>query len=86
MNSNIKKVITTINNMGELPKKIMLHGVQIACGLLLIALILYYVNTANNHLSFQAASTIFTTAKTGVTVFAEAIIGGFIVDFLMKKI
>jgi len=86
MNSNIKKIITTMNSIGSFPKKIIIHGVQFACGLLIIALVLLYMNSSADNMNSQIAFTIFTIAKTGVTIFAEAIIGGFIVDYLIKKI
>ncbi|MBZ4644833.1 MAG: hypothetical protein JG777_322 [Clostridia bacterium] len=86
MNSTIKKIVTSINSIGSLSRKIIIHGVQFATGLLTIALVLYFINNSLYNFDYNIAFITFSIAKTGLTIFAEAVIGGLVVDHFVKKI
>ena len=86
MDGMMKKLITTISGVGKLPKMIIMHGIQISSGLLAIALVLYHVAISRVSLDANSTFIAFTTAKTGITLFAESIICGLLIDYLSKKI
>ncbi|MDK2798490.1 MAG: hypothetical protein PWP27_70 [Clostridiales bacterium] len=86
MNSTIRKIFTTINSIGQLPKKIIVHGLQLANGLLIVALILFFINSSIYNFDYNITFITFVMAKTGLTIFAEAIIGGLLVDYFIKKV
>ncbi|WHH59056.1 hypothetical protein [Petroclostridium sp. X23] len=85
MNNSIKKIFTTMDSIGFLPKRIIMHGVQLATGLLLIALTLHFINNNIYHFDYNINIIMFAMAKTGLVIFAEAVIGGLVVDYLSKK-
>ena len=85
MKDIIKKLITAENSISTLSKKIIIHGVQLASGLILIALILFFINIKLYHYDFNVEFITFCMIENGVTIFAEAIIGGLLIDFLIKK-
>lgn len=85
MNGHIRKIVTTINQIDIFPQKIIKHGVQLACGLVLIALVLFFINNNIYNNDFDIAFLTYSMAKTGLTIFAEAIIGGLVIDYFIKK-
>ncbi len=85
MNEPINKIITSINKIDTLSHKIIIHGLQIAIALLISALILSYINKVYFYKDFSIFFMTINMTKTGVILFAEAIIGGLVVDYLVKK-
>lgn len=86
MHSNIKKIFTTISSISDFSKRIIIHGLQLAIGLIFMALVFYHIFSTTSTFNLKILSITFETAKIGLTIFAEAIIGGLIVDYLIKKI
>ena len=86
MNEHIKKIVTSINGIEIFSRRIIKHGVQLALGLLCIALALYFINTGFYNYDYDIAFMTFSIFKTGVTIFAEAIIGGLLIDYFIKKL
>ena len=85
MNDSFKKIVTTMSGVGKLPRKIILHGVQAATGVLIVALILYFINKNIYNFDYYISFITYEMAETGLILFAEAIIGGLVIDYLVKK-
>jgi hypothetical protein len=82
---HIKEIVNSLNNIDILAIKIIMHGLQLAAGIIFSALIICYINNMYHYRDFSIAFTSIYMVKTGVIIFAEAIIGGLVVDYLIKK-
>ncbi|NLY43174.1 MAG: hypothetical protein GX066_04235 [Clostridiaceae bacterium] len=85
MNSTFKKIVATMSGIGKLPRQIIMHGVQAATGVLVIALLLYFINKNIYNFDYYITFLSYEMASTGLTLFAEAIIGGLVIDYFIKK-
>jgi|LSQX01.2.fsa_nt_gb uncharacterized protein YacL len=85
MSENIKKIISSINGLHTLSRRIIVYGVQIATGGLIISLIMMFVNRYIYNYDYLLNSNTLSLAKTCVILFAEAIIGGLVIDYFIKK-
>ncbi len=86
MKGQLKKVISDINSVHQLPKRIIIHGIQFAIALVLIAMGLYFVNINQLNFNYDINFISFSLAETGLIIFAEAVIGGLVVDYFVKKL
>ena len=66
-------------------RKIVKHGVQLAIGLMIIAFVLYYLNRNVYNYDFYVNFLTFSVVNTSAIIFAEAIIGGLVIDYFIKK-
>lgn len=81
----LERIITSFGSLNSLTKVIIKYGTQaflalFALGAILVAYNHISLNT-NAHYEFIATSIV----NSSFTIFAEAIIGGLIIDFIFKK-
>lgn len=74
-----------MNQVHPFSRKIVKHGVQLAIGLMVIALVLYYLNRNVYNYDFYVDFLTFSVVNTSTIIFAEAIIGGLLIDYFIKK-
>lgn len=77
------KIKESFNNIHSLSGKIIIHGIQFATGLIIVAFILKYINMGNY--SYSMSFNIYELVKISLVVFAEAVIGGILLDYYSKK-
>ncbi len=86
MKGQLKKIVLSINGVHKLPRRIIIHGIQFAIALVLIAMGLYFVNINQLNFDYDIRFISFSLAETGLVIFAEAVIGGLVVDYFVKKL
>ena len=86
MKGIINKLKVAENKLGKLSKKVIFHGLQLANGILLVGFLLYFINTKIFNFDFNIAHLTFSMVEAATVIFAEAIIGGLMLDYLLKKI
>lgn len=81
----IEKILTAFGNMGRLPKALIRYGSYVFFGLLTVGTLLVLVNNTllpyNSYFDMVSKAIVITS----FTLAAEAIIGGLVMDFVLKK-
>lgn len=85
LRKNLKKILMELSKLGNFSKAIIKHGTQIFLGILALGTLLIVLNHTvlnyNMYYEFLATSII----KTSFILFAEAVIGGLVIDFIIKR-
>lgn len=85
LNKRIAKIFTEFNKIGKLSKAIIKYGTQFFLALFAVGTLLVIINhTRLNYdlyIEFIARSVI----KSSFTIFAEAVIGGLLMDYIFRK-
>jgi len=85
MQSNINKIIKELTGIGNSPKKLIKHGIRVFLGFFALGTLLVVLNRVSfgydSYIEFIAQSII----KNSFIMLAEFIIGGLVIDFLLKR-
>lgn len=83
--NGVERILTSFDSLNSLPKTIIKFGTQTFLALFALGSLLVAYNHislhCNPHFEFIATSLV----NSSFTIFAEAIIGGLIIDFIFKK-
>ena len=83
MKQLILNISKEIHKIHERAKFIMLSGLQLSCGLLAWALVLYFISQVSiNHNTFYLGRAL---TECAVFIAAESLIFGFVADLLFKR-
>lgn len=82
---NIEKILTAFSGMGKMPKALIKYGCYVFFGFFTIGTVLVLLNNTllpyNSYFDMVSKAIVLTS----FTLAAEAIIGGLVMDFVLKK-
>ena len=85
LSKNLEKIVTSFGKMAKLPKALMKYGCIVFLVLLTAGSIMALLNiTVLNYDSYMDLVS-KSLVKTSFTIAAEAVIGGLVLDFVLKK-
>ena len=79
------KILTSFNELSNISLKVITHGTQLSCFLIIAGLWVYLTNDYSSNYSYTLNELSKTIAETSALVFAEIIIGGLLFDYYAKK-
>jgi hypothetical protein len=89
MNSNfsrtLKKIITAINNLHDITRKILKIGVSFFIIVFFTGISLFVYNKANHYFNDDLYYTSISMIKASFTVIAEVLFGCLLIDYGLKK-
>lgn len=85
INKKIKRIFFELNNIGKNAKIIIKYGSQAAMALFALGTVLVVLNHSAQNFDPYKEFLAVSIVKSSFTLLAEAIVGGILVDFFLKK-
>lgn len=85
LSKNLNKIFSAFNNLSKLTKSIIKYGTQAFLLLFFLGTLFFVLN--RTVLSYNAYNDLIAISviKNSFTIFAEAVIGGLIIDYVINK-
>jgi len=86
LKQSIKKIVLELSKLGTLPKSIIKYGAWIFLGVFAFGTLLIVLNRTVYSYDLYYEFLAINIIKASFTLLAEAVIGGILIDFFMKKL
>ena len=85
LGKKLKKIISAIDKIDKFPRSIIVYGTKISFSLLIVGTVLYIYNQNLGYQNIQIKIISMSLVQSSFTILAEAIIGGLIIDYILRK-
>lgn len=82
---HIEKIFAEFNKLNKFPKAIIKYGIQAFFALFILGTLLVALNHSALDYDFYLELIATTIVKSSFTILAEVVIGGLLIDFVLKK-